>query len=340
MFKRKRMEGLLAESLYQELGAPDRAELDTYLRDHPELRGEFDRLRGLVNTVPVTPVELDRDLLPLIRRRLRERAPAPVRLWRPAYGALAACAVVLMVIGYAMFGGPDAPTGGLEGVARSTIASALAQADRLAAERNFSAAYLMLAQAVAEHGDDPHVADALRRMADTAYSELRWYPEAFDAYTRLQQEHYAAFSADPESVERWQLLAEAKGAAGDFAVLHALDNARRRESFEDLESIIARTPATFVAAAAAREMARLAVQGDDLSAVDDVPLYAMEKALERAQDPIARTQLKFEVALVLERGDADTRARSLYREVINEGGPVLARLAEERLRTLDNQTPR
>jgi hypothetical protein len=172
--------------------------------------------------------------------------------------------------------------------------------------------------------------------ADLAFSKLRWYPEALDAYEALRAKHWESFKDDRESKERLDLLAQARGADSAFTSLHALDVARRDGSFERLETVVSGYPTTFVASLAAKEMAILSVELEQSSNEDVTDIFAMEKALDRCTHPAAIAQLKMELGslLVIEANDP-ARARALFQEVAQSDNKKLAQFARASLSELN-----
>ena len=77
MFSCRRVQGLIAESLYEDLQESDRALLERHLDSCEACRKEAETLGWLIERIPANPVLLDRDLLPGVRRRLaEERTPS------------------------------------------------------------------------------------------------------------------------------------------------------------------------------------------------------------------------------------------------------------------------
>lgn len=344
----RRVRGLIAESLYEELSATDRGVLEGHLEKCSGCRAEAEALGHLVAAIPSTRAELDRDLVPVLRGRLREASTAHVFLGsRQVVVAAAACLVVAMVIGYAVMGGapaeldsPVALAPAEEGPSLSPpLAAELAEAQRLAVNRDFSGAFMVLQAALDGHPDSELAGELQLLQADIAFAELQWYPQAFEAYNGLWLNHGDLFRKDPQNVYRWNLLDETRGANHDYALLHAVDAARHGDDFGGLEEVIGQKPATYVASLAAREMARLVVGAARRAAEEDTRLYAMQSALDRCTNPIAIAQLKVEIGHIFrdELGDFG-RARNLYEQVAGSGLTVLAQLAQESLLSLPGDT--
>ncbi len=339
----RRVRGLIAESLYEELCESDRAVLEGHLEGCARCRAEADGLGQFVKSIPSTAVALDRDLVPALRARLDERPAVSVGLGlRLAVSGAAAFVLVAAVVGYGLYGtGPAvqdgpmavAPVGGPQ--FPSFLRADLDRAKGLVEDHNFSGAYVVLQAALERRPGDRLAGEVQLLAANIAFAELQWYPEAFTAYSGLRLEFGDLFREDPEHVYRWNLLDETRGAGNDYALLHAVDAARNGGDFEGLEEVIGRKPAAYVASLAAKEMARLAVGADGGAAGENARLYAMQSALDRCTNPIAVAQLKVEIGHIFrdELGDFG-RARSLYEQVADAGPTVFAQLARESILSL------
>lgn len=344
MFGRNRIRGLMAQAAYEELDPQDREALDRALKQSKRLRAEAESLGVLVERIPGAKVELDRDIVPAVRAGIRAE---PARLTTRRVGlvvSFAAFALVLTGVGYMIAMRP--PVAHAPGVAErpaaseeaaSPVEAAVLQARALMLERDYPNAYVTLDGALEDAEDDAYAGEARQLMADLAYSELRWYPEAFADYDILRLRHSAVFQSKPENLLNLNLLDEARGRDDSYASLHALDAARRGGSLEDLEGLLARYPATYVASLAADEMARLSAKLDGTGAGEHWRVAAMESALARCTNPLARAQLKVEIGHLVsqEMNDAD-RARALYEEVAESEFTVLAELAQNSLERLND----
>jgi len=343
----RKMRGLLAASVYGDQTDDERLALEGHLASCSACRNEAASLARVSAAIPVRMAKLDRDLMPALRPRLREEKPQPVRIsfpWRFAVPLAAAAAIVLVsYVGVSQLGSHGIQSLGVAALQPSAVASpvedspvqcALTEADRLAGFHDYTGAYRTLKQAVDEHPDSPSAADAQLRRADIAFNFLKWYPEAYDDYELLADRYPAHFSASAESIRRRDLLAEAR--ERDFASLHALDAAQRSSDgrFAQLETLIGRYPGTFVASAAADEMARSA-GGENAATGGAAHLEAMEHARDHCTNAMAKRQLDFEVGRIYQReiNDPD-KARACYNQVINNDNAVLAQLARQSLSEL------
>ncbi len=335
------MRGLIAASVYGGLEPQEQRQLEGHLVSCPACRIEAESLARLAASIPTGTPALDRDLLPAVRAAVRETRPG--RSWNLSWrwaGMAAACAVFFVAFGVVVQSMPShqaAPAAITASVASLTpVQQALAETKRLIENRDFPKAYVTLKKAVEAHPEDAAAADAQVQRAGLAYSELHWYPEAYEDYELLAQRYPAEFSSSPESIARRDLLAEAR--EQDFASLHALDAARRNTSdaFAQLEHVVSHYPGTFVASAAAEDMARVAGEENTPGDGSNPHLAAMECARERCVDPVVRKQLEFEIARIYHREMNDfERARQHYQDVASGGDTLLAQAARQSLASLD-----
>lgn len=334
-----KVQPLLAQSLYEGLGESEQRKLDAHLASCSECRQEHEAMALLVKRIPVQPIVLNHDIMPALRARLREAASIPIFTpVRLAWSAASLCAIILVAVTLALTSQskvqPDLRASENKPVPK--IRSVLHRVDALLANHDYTGAYLALSRTLEVGIDEALASDVTQRMADLAYEELRWYPEAYAGYDALRLDYNAAFRSSTRNVHRLNLLDEARGPHDDYASLYAIDAARRSGSFDKLEAVVSRYPATYMASLAASEMAALVREEEGLSAREGSQVLAMELSLKRCTDPIAISQLKIETGhLLREQGDSVDRARSLYEDVAEGGSPVLAQLARESLRNLE-----
>jgi hypothetical protein len=336
--KRRRAQGLIAQSLYEPLDESDRAELDRLLERLPDLKDDIQRLRRVVDSIPVDDPRFDADLRPVVLSSLaagpRQGARA-LPQWAPA---LAAFLVVALGVAYWIAMHPPAAVAPGTVVSQnpeSPLTAAMDEADGLIDSRDYPKAYVLLAQAVDRAPGDEAAGRACQLMADLAFEELQWYPEAFAAYDALRHRYVDQFRAVPANFERLNLLDETRGSDDRFASLRALDVARQDGSFDTLEDIAARHPATYLASAASAGMARL-VAADQGFDPDTGRIRAMRLALLRSRNPVAREQIKLEIAHLLATSPDDSaRARELYEEIANGSITTLAEAARKSLANID-----
>lgn len=343
----RKMRGLLAASVYGDLTDDERRTLEGHLASCPACRNEAAGLARVSAAIPIRTPKLDRDLMPALRRSIREEKPQGIRIsfpWRFAAPLAAVASIVLIsYVGLLGFGGRGVrsmPVAALQPrvdaspVEDSPVQCALTEADRLAGFHDYTGAYRTLKQAVDEHPDSPLAADAQLRRADIAFNALKWYPEAYDDYELLADRYPSHFANSAECIRRRDLLAEARDR--DFASLHALDAAQRSSDsqFAQLETLIGRYPGTFVASAAANEMARLA-SGDNSAVDGSGRLAAMERARDHCTSVVAKRQLDLEVGRIYQRDINDPdKARACFNQIISNDNTALAQLARQSLSEL------
>lgn len=331
----RKARGLAAQAIYEPLSEADLQALEAHTAKCAACRAEVAAISAFARRMEPGRAELDFDLLPRVRARLADSVPPKsVRIRWQLASAVMACLVVFSLIGVQAFLYEAQPQAG-SSMAATSPASALApvldEVARRLEQRQYSAAFMMLQQAVEAHPEDPRAGEAEAQLADIAWTHLKWYPEAHTAYERLVADHPSVYSASPVSIERRNLLAEAK--RFNYWPLNELDAARNSTSgaLAQFERVMARYPGTYVASLAAREMA------DSLSTALTTPeganprVLAMQTARERCTDPIAGTQLDLELGhLCREMNDPD-RARDFYTRAAEGGNGAVAELARNSL---------
>ena len=338
MFGCRKIRGLIAESVYQDLVDPDRVKLERHTTTCPACREEAHALSAMVQRIPQVDVPLEKDLVPLLRARLREEtastaAPAGMGL---RYAGALSFVLLAAFLGYAFLSGEPQNTPPVEVAKVSPLQPTLDAAVEMLVSNNFTGAYLALDKGLVDYPEDSLTGDARRMQADLAFSELRWYREALGAYETLRSQHWESFKDDRESKERLDLLAQARGADGAFRSLHALDEARLTGSFDGLEDVVSAYPTTFVASLAAKEMAILSVESEQPGNERVTDVFAMEAALDRCSHPSAIAQLQMELGSLLAVEAVDpARARALFQKVALSEIPELARLARISLSKLE-----
>jgi tetratricopeptide (TPR) repeat protein len=344
------MRGLIAASLYGDVAPGEKQVLDGHLASCAACRAELESLQRL--TLAITPSlapALDRDLTPVLRYRVREGktvSPHAFRPWRFvfSFSSVAALFVITSYVIIPQFARPGAPVSApiaSPAVVDASVAPedppvqcALTEADRLAAYHDYANAYRTLKQVVEEHPEAPRAAEAQLKRAEIAFSNLKWYPEAYEDYELLAERYPAHFASSSDSIRRRDLLAESR--ERDYASLYALDAARRGgdEQFAKLEKVIGRYPGTFVASAAANDMAVLIGGGAGIGEGSE-HLNAMRTAFNRCADVVAKRQLDLEVGRIYQREiDDPDKARECYKHVLESGDAVLAQLAKRSLAEL------
>ena len=343
MWKRDRVRGLMAASLYEELTSEEQGALDEYLDAAPANRAQFEGMMALRDVPHSDPPPMQRDLMPALRARLAEDTPGARRpVWRLAFAG-AVCAVFVTFVGYQALefmrpNGGQSPDPVVIAEQSSQVRPALQKAAALLDERDYASAYEVLKQAVEAHPSDSLAGEAQAELADLAFGHLRWYPEAYVAYEKLVSDYAPLYTSDPERIARRNLLAESRRA--DYAPLRDLDRARGagENAFAQLERVIAGHPGTFVASLATDDMARMAAQEAD-GTTPMARVAALELAQARCSDPVAIQQFGVEIGHVYSRElDDPAKARDCYGAVVDGGAGVLAELARHSLATLDSNS--
>jgi len=347
MLSCRRVRGLVAASLYEDLTEQERQQLDTHLNTCSRCRAERESMASFLQKLPATAPTLDFDLTPMIRKQLNKQpshTPAiPFRVFRPAWGLLAAVMLFMGIITYhSVFNAAGRET--TQPVANksdSTADEPLRLASGLVDNREYAKAFSVLKTFVSEHPGTASAAQAQIQLADVAFTRLNWYKEAYEAYETLASHYPSAYADNPECIARHNCLAEAR--SHDFAPLYALDAAHRSglDQFAQLENVIGHYPGTFIAAVAAEDLAKIAAK--DLvskpggATEGNLHLAAMVSAKDRCVNPVATACLKLEVGhIYVKELNNPVKAREFYREVADGGEQTIAKLAQECLARLDN----
>jgi len=348
MSKCRKLRGLIAASLYEEVDGHDRQALEEHLSACPRCRAEHEALGRLKAGLAGEGPELGQDLVPVLRARIvAEETPRGRRWgWRLQLAG-AVCLGLAGLLVYQLAITPDAgPTSDVAATAPdadsvapdadSAVQKALREAAQLSEARDFQAAYAALQTAVEAHPDDGLAGEAQARLAAIAFGELQWYPQAYEAHRVLAGQYPGVYMDSPECIRRMNLLDEAR--AKDYDPLYKLDAARLRrdrgsrdKAFGKFEEVIALYPGTYAAGLAAGEMARCVAR--EVSG-GEARLAAMEQAKDRCTHPIAVTQLKLEIAHIHRDLNHHGPARDLYQEIAESEAIVLANLARESLAAL------
>ncbi len=346
-WNRRRIEGLLAASLYEPLSERDRRALDRAMQSDAALRKEYGSLRRLVNAVPPAPVESIPNLLPLLRARLN----APARRnagYRWAYAGAAAAVVVGLSLG-TWYAGRESITPGpiaaLDSDAPNTLVSqALAEAEGLLAKQDMPAAYDVLRKALSRQPGDRRAGEAQWLVADCAF-KLKDYSEAYEACNRLFAEYRASLDDNPDrrtlAINLRDLLAEARKV--DYESLQAFDVAKRdrANTFGALENVAATyakyqgTEQYALGDLVAKEMAATvaAETGIDINTPAGT-LAAYQGAHDRCTSPVAVALLDLKIGdAYLDPLNDPAAAKEHYQRAAEN--PVLASLATKALRRVE-----
>lgn len=242
-WKQRRIEGLMAASLYEPLSEAEQRELDYAIRSKQDLATEYESLKRFAGNIPDLGLAKTPDLLPLLRGRLDERL-------RPAWGLrfAYACALVVVVAGASAaswklyqhrVGDPVIQTAQGRGDV-TLVSQSIDQAKVLLAKYDYASAYGVLRRAVSHQPGDAYAGEA-QWLALNCAIELKQYPDAYDACYLLFGDYRDWLETDSarmtEAMELRELLTEAKKV--EFASLQALDVAKRdrANTFAALERV-------------------------------------------------------------------------------------------------------
>jgi len=338
-FTCRRMRGLIAASIYNDLSQNELETLQSHLDACPSCRKQAAALQRVAAFIPVGAPVLDEDLWPAIRRAARRSEPdrqlTGLRFgWRASL-AFSLCALLVGGFTYGVYRSYTMDETPVVAQESQPLENDLAAVAAMIEDHDYVSAYRRLEKALEVNPKSPLAGEARVQLADLAYSKLNWYAEAYEAYDTLFRENPALFSLKSECISRRELLDEAR--VYDYAPLYALDAARRagEDSFERLESLVARYPGTLTASLAAEDMARQSLEAG-LPGAGESHVAAMECAKERCNNPVAIARLKLEIGHIYMRELKDAaKARSFYNEVATFEDKTLATMAEGSLAALE-----
>lgn len=328
MFERNKIEQLIATAAYEPLGAADQAWLDKKLTKYPEYRDMADDFRDLAEALPKEPPLFTADLLPVIRQELQDAPRRRRRQWAALSAGFAASMVVAaggIVTAYSLRGMPTtAEPGGIE-VQASAMGEAIKRAQALTEVGDFSAVQV-LREAIAEQPDDALAGQAQLMLADLEFNHGERYAEAYDAYTRLKNNYGEIWTAQPQSAERFALLADVR--KEDFQPMYELERARRDGAFGDLENLVARYPNRELAFAAMDAMREAA--GGLESSGSAFRVAALETVRAQCTNPIALAQIDVKLGdLYWKELNNPDRALDLFCGVDKDAPVQLAQVAAD-----------
>ena len=178
----RKVRGLIAASLYEELSEDDRRVLDGHLAACAACRDEAAALANLAAEIPTSTPGLEWDLLPRVRRRLAQhQAPGRRAGWRVAVVS-AACMLLVAAMIYTVRGpvyvdqaeslhvaSPDVPA-----TDESLLQAVLDESAQLLDSKEFAAVARLLIEAVEAHPDDPMAGQAQHLFASVTFEQLQW----------------------------------------------------------------------------------------------------------------------------------------------------------------------
>lgn len=343
-WKRNRAEGLLAASLYEDLSAEERQELEKALACSKTLRDDAEFLDGLIHAIPREAPKLGIDLTASLHNRLQE-VPAP-RLPIVRRTLAFAAAILILAAGAVVYislplGEPD-PADALAGqpAPPTLLDQTLAKAEDLLAAHQDAEAYRLLKAGFEGQPHDPRAAEVLCRVANLAY-DLGRYSEALQLHNQLRQApYYRYLETSPKRLQeanfRRDLLVEAE--ALNFRPLYDLNSATndREHALARLEAVIVDNQEKLVADLAAEEMGRALIAASERESGGAVAyLDAMKAARERCSNPYALALLDYKIGEIYRNDMRDVNAAEQhFRRALDN--PQMARRAQE---ALGNLTP-
>ena len=344
--KRRRVEAILAASLYETLETAEQQELDAALAKDARLRDEAESLARIQQVVRLDTPEFTGDLAPLLRARLTEAAtpkPGGFRMrWVSvaAFSAVAATVLAISVVGLPVRDAIPNPVVAVKGAVQpaSAVTEAISAATRLLASQNAAEAQAVLTQALAATPKDAAAGAAQEMLAELEFDEFHRYPEAYAAYERLRTAYPDTFMNSQDSIRRFNLLDEARRA--EYAPMYALDAIRQHpgNAFEQCERLMAQYPDSMVALAAMNEMRSIVGDGDAFDGPARV--LALERVRSRCSDPAAVAQVTLALGNACRDDLCDAhRAQDFYNQAAASGHYAVAARAQEALARLVVDAP-
>jgi tetratricopeptide (TPR) repeat protein len=326
MMTRKKLQGLLAASLYEDLSPAEQRELQAGIKEDPDLADDSRKFQALVARISEEESSWQGDLLPALQEQITQAKPARRGLWRmPLVGASAFC-VLLVVLGLSVFRSPsEAPKHA------NPLDAVMAQALE-GMETDYLGALEDLEEALRANPGNARAGDVQLLIADLEFRHGQRYGQAYAAYLLAREKYPEAWRNDAQNTARLNLLDEAR--EQQYASLYALDAARLRDgdtAFGALETVVARYPGTLAATEAVGEMCSMLTQTE--AEQDQIQILETAKARCTEAAAIAQINLALGDRYWQDQHDAD-KARAAYSEVAQEGPSMLAQVAENALSTL------
>lgn len=331
-----RARGALAASLYEPLSSEERALLDDALAGDPELRRDADSLRRVRDVVALETPEFTGNLFPALAARIEGRRLARRMTYRRVALAGAVCVPVALAAVFVLPGFFAVSPGGVEmaeEMPSSTLAGDLQTARQLIQAQDYAGGMRVLNQALARNPEDPRAGEAQTLLADMEFDHFQRYPEAHAAYARLREQYPGNFMESPASIERFNLLDEARPSG--YATLHALDVARGSHdtAFQQYERLVAQNPGSLLASVALEEMQALV--GGPVSGGAESAILALERARDRCTEPAAIAQFNLALGgLYCDSLHDEEHARDLFLRTVSSGEPSLSLRAQQALARL------
>ncbi len=331
----RKIEGLIAASLYEPLSAGEAHQLEQHMAHCPACRAEMEEMRTFVGELPQTPIEFTGDLRPALQARCEEwrmrRFPWRRSLW---LSGLATCLLLFSIVTYTWRDGAVETAAPVVEVAASPMEQAL-----ILAKKNASQQYLQACQtledALATYPEDPRAGEAQQFLAELEFEHGQRYAESYAAYEKLRGSYWDTFRNNPENAHRLNLLSEAR--TDGFNALYQLAAAvnSTQDPFVELEKVVSRYPDSLVASEAIGAMERLVAQEN--AGGEMLRTAMLEQVRTRCSNPIAVAQLTLNLGdLYLQEQQDSVKARALYEEVMESGHMALAQAAQAAIARMDS----
>ncbi|MFP6583855.1 MAG: hypothetical protein VCD00_15045 [Candidatus Hydrogenedentota bacterium] len=322
-------EGLIAQSLYESLHEFDANRLNEHVANCASCANEITALKKIVESIPAGSVAMNADLRPAIEAQIRSNTGRRLFGRRLGLISMAALLLIAVPVGYIQFTAVDSNSSS-DSQMTATLAAHPAQFTRLMEQDEFARAFVWLNEAMTTNPQTFETSENRIALARLAFDELKWYPEAYEAYSLMRSTFPESFRNSGEDIRRFALLDEARVIDERFTLLHEWDRVQLDGRAGTYGEYIQHYPGTLHASEAVEQMARLIAEKSFVDNADENAFEAaMELALAQEENPIILAQFKLELGRYYwNEANQPEKARTLLEEV--EAGPVtvLARAAE------------
>lgn len=329
-------EGMIAQAVYEELPQSEQHALSAHLAACAHCEAESKAMVALRALIRVEPVAFEGNLRPVLEEQIRTqpsrsliRRLVPRLVLSGLFGILVAVISIQVTLSLRADDDVNNNQLGASGPFDQVMTEVTGHIER----EEYARAYVTLHESILRAEPDTVPSEAQQLLADLAYEQLGWYPEAFAAYDQLRLRYPSVYQQSPESIHRYAVLDEARLTDTEYASLHNWTRVIREDDVNAFGQYIESYPGTLHASEAVQEMARLISedqQETDMS-VDSV----LEYALLSSENPVVVAQIKLELGRyhVETTKDAE-KARALFEEVEDSSVSVLAQAASQSLRAL------
>lgn len=323
-------EELMGDALAGELTADAESKLQDHLADCANCAAELNSLRKTLSAIPSESIDLPESLRPAIEQQIRVARAKSARVRVASTIAAAAALVIVAGIGYSTSKSDPIPQDTT--IVANTAPTLPAAYTEYLANEEYPKAFIWLQNAIEESPENYDAPELHAALAQLAYEELHWYPEAYQAYKNYRASHPEAFRDAGEDVRRFTILDEAHAIDTNFASLHDWERTQSEGEVVEYAKYIERYPGTLFASDAVVHIAELVAEE---SGADVDFRSAAETALARLDNPVVVAQFKLELGhYYLHEGNDRNQARRLLEDVESSSVTALAMAAQKSLADL------